>query len=181
MRISLVAAAALSLAMIASGEIGFRGPGLYEIMNKRSGRMMALDRDGTSVIQIVSRSQENQRWIIEPAPGGAFFIRSAVNGRALQITTNARSAPVVCARFDRGANQQWRMEQASDGNPFIVSVAGGRALDIPNGSSQEGLRVQIYDRNGNANQQFVFNFISEPPDRDRERRSHWDRDGQDRR
>ena len=166
--------------MIAAGEIGFRGPGLYEMMNKRSGRMVALGRDGNDVVQIVSRSQENQRWIVDPAPEGAYYIRSAVNGCAVQITANARNAPVVCARFDGGVNQRWFLQPASDGNPFVVSAAGGRALDIPNGSNREGLRVQIYDRNGNANQQFVFNFISEPRDRDRERRSHWDRDDRDR-
>ncbi len=177
MRLSNVTAAGLLVAMLAFGDIGFRGPGLYEIMNKKSSRMMALDRDGRSVIQIVSRSQENQRWILEPAPGGAFFIRSAVNGRALQVTNNADGAPVVCERFDGGPDQQWRMEQASDGNPFIASVANGRVLDIPNGSNREGLRVQVYHRVGDANQQFVFNFIEEPPDRDRARRGHWDKDG----
>jgi hypothetical protein len=175
MRLSNVAAAGALVAMMAFGEIGFRGPGLYEIMNKKSARMMALDQDGTSVIQIVSRSQESQRWIVEPAPGGAFFIRSAVNGRALQITNNAKSAPVACARFDGSPAQQWKLEAGSDGNPFVVSVAGGRVLDIPNGSNKEGLRVQIYDRDGDSNQQFVFNFIQEPPDRDRARRAGWDR------
>ena len=175
MRLSNVTVAGILVAALAFAEIGFRGPGLYEIMNKKSTRMMAVDKDGSTVIQIVSRSQENQRWVVEPAPAGAFFIRSAVNGRALQITNNAKSAPVVCARFDGSPAQQWRMESASDGNPFIVSVAGGRALDIPNGSNKEGLRVQIYDRDGDSNQQFVFNFIQEPPDRDRTRRSGWDR------
>ena len=172
MRLSKLAAG-LVVAVLAFGEIGFRGPGLYEIMNKKTQRMMALDRDGTSVIQIVSHSQEDQRWVVEPAPGGAFFIRSAVNGHALEITNNANSAPVVCARFDGSPAQQWRMEPASDGNPFVASVAGGRVLDIPNGSNKEGLRVQIYGKDGDANQQFVFNFITEPPERDRARRAAW--------
>jgi Ricin-type beta-trefoil lectin domain-like len=175
MKLLKVTAAGLLVAVLALAEIGFRGPGLYEIMNKKSARMMALDPDRSSVIQIASRSKEDQRWIVEPAPGGAFFIRSAVNGYALQITNNAKSAPVICARFDGSPSQQWRMEPASDGNPFIVSVAGGRALDIPNGSNKEGLRIQIYDRDGDSNQQFVFNFIQEPPDRDRARRAGWDR------
>ena len=164
--------------MIASAQIGFRGPGLYEIMNKKSGRMMALDlRSRSSVIQITSNSQEQQRWIVEPAANGAFFIRSSVNGRAIQVTSNNKSTPVICAPFDGGPAQQWRMEPASDGNPFIVSVANGKALDIPNGSNREGLQVQIYDRDGDSNQQFVFNFIPDNQDHDRGRRSHWDRDG----
>jgi hypothetical protein len=176
MRLSIVTITGLMAAAISSAQIGFSGPGLYEIMNKKSSRMMALDlRDRSSVIQIQSRSKEEQRWVVEPGPGGTFFIRSAVNGRALQITSEAKSTPVVCSRFDGSPAQQWRMEPASDGNPFIVSAAGGRALDIPNGSNKEGLRIQIYDRDGDSNQQFVFNRIQEPQDRDRKRRSGWDR------
>ncbi len=181
MKLVAVAITGLVATSIASAEIGFSGPGLYEIMNKKSARMLALDtRDQTSVIQIASRSQEEQRWIVEPAPNGAFYIRSAVNGRALQITTNAKSAPVVCGRFDGSPAQQWRLEPASDGNPFLVSVSGGRALDVPNGSNKEGLKLQIYDRDGDSNQQFVFNRINEAPDRDRARRDKWDRDGRTR-
>jgi hypothetical protein len=147
----------LLAAAIASAQNGFSGPGLYEIMNLKSARMMALDtKDQTSVIQIVSRSQEQQLWIVEQAPGGVFWIRSAVNGRALQITTSARSVPVVVARMDGSQTQQWRIEPGKDGNPLIVSVAGGRVLDIPNGSNREGLRIQIYDRDGDSNQRFIF-------------------------
>ena len=85
------------------------------------------------MIQIQSRSKEEQRWVVEPGPNGAFFIRSAVNGRALQITSDAKSTPVVCARFDGSPAQQWRMEPASDGNPFIVSAAAGARWISPTG------------------------------------------------
>jgi len=139
---------------------------------------MALDlMDRTSVIQIQSRSQEEQRWIVEPGPGGVFLIRSAVNGKALQITNNARSVPVVVARLDGSPSQQWRIEPGKDGNPLIVSVAGGRVLDIPNGSNREGLRIQIYDRDGDSNQRFVFHRVDERQELDRQRRERWDRDG----
>ena len=177
MRLFMAVVIAIMGAAMASAQNGFRGPGLYEIMNLKSSRMMAIDtRDRASVIQIVSRSQEDQRWVVEPGPGGTFFIRSAVNGRAIQITNNAQSTPVVCARFDRSPAQQWRIEPGKDGNPLIVSAAGGRALDVPEGSNREGVRIQIYDRNGDSNQRFVFHPIDERPDRDRERRGRWDRD-----
>jgi Ricin-type beta-trefoil lectin domain len=168
--------AGMLAAALASAQNGFTGPGLYEIMNLRTSRMMALDmKDQTSVIQIASHSQEDQRWIVEPA-GGAFLIRSAVNGRALQITNNARSIPVVVARMDGSPAQQWRFEDpGKDAHPLIVSAAGGRVLDIPNGSNKEGLRIQIYDREGNPNQRFVFHRVDERPDQDRVRRLRWDR------
>ena len=43
MRLSRIAAAGTVLAVIAFGEIGFRGPGLYEMMNKKSSRVAVLD------------------------------------------------------------------------------------------------------------------------------------------
>ena len=176
MRLSFITATGILAATIASAQNGFSGPGLYEIMNRKSTRMMALDlQDRTSVIQIVSRSQEEQRWVVEPAPGGAFLIRSAVNGKALQITNNARSAPVICARFDQNPAQLWRLEPVKDGDVIIASAAGGRVLDIPNGSNKEGLHIQIYDRDGDPNQLFVFHRIDERSHFDRERRLHWDK------
>jgi hypothetical protein len=75
-----------------------------------------------------------------------------------------------------GSGQQWRIDAASaDGRAVIVSLAGGRVIDIPNGSSQDGLRIQIYDRNGDPNQRFVFRRIEEPRDREQERHGRWDR------
>ncbi len=76
-------------ATIASAQNGFSGPGLYEIMNLKSSRMMALDmKDRTSVIQIVSHSQEEQRWIVEP--GFGTFASSATPSTAMRSRLQGR-------------------------------------------------------------------------------------------
>ena len=172
-----IAVAAMLIASVAYAQGGFGGPGRYEIMNERTGRVLALDRgDQTTVVQLAPHGADSEQWLVEPGPGGALFIRSALDGRALTITRNARSAQVVCGRLDRGPAQQWRIDAASaDGKAVIVSVAGGRVIDIPNGSSQEGLKIQIYDRNGDPNQRFRFRRVDEARDRERDRRDRWDR------
>jgi len=172
-----VVIAGIVAAGVASAQGGFSGPGRYEIMNERSGRVLALDRgDQTTVVQMAAHGDDSQQWLLEPGPNGALFIRSALDGRALTITRNARSVPVVCARLDQGPAQQWRIDAASaDGKAVIVSLAGGRVIDIPNGSNQEGLRIQIYDRNGDPNQRFVLRRVEEPRDRERQRRERWER------
>jgi hypothetical protein len=176
MRLSIAIAGILAAA-VASAQGGFSGPGRYEIMNEKSGKVLALDpQDQTTVAQLSPRGDDAQQWLLEPGPNGSFFLRSALDGRALTLTKNARSAPVICQRLDRGSGQQWRIDAASaDGKAVIVSLAGGRVLDIPNGSSQEGLRIQIYDRNGNPNQRFVFRHVDELRDREQERHARWDR------
>jgi len=164
-------------ASLAFSQGGFNGPGVYEITNLKSTRLMALDRnDRTTVVQLAPRRDDSESWVLEPGPEGAFFMRSAMNGRALQITSNSKSTPVICARFDGSPVQQWRLEPGKDGNPLIVSVASGKVLDIPDGSNREGVRIQIYDRDGDSNQRFMFRRVREDRDRERERRDRWDHD-----
>jgi hypothetical protein len=144
----------------AAAQGGFTAPGRYEIENLKSGKLLDLDRnDQTTVIQFGARGTDNQRWDFEPGDGGVWFIRNAMNGKALQIARNANSAQVICNRFDRGPDQQWRIQPGKDGNVLIVS-RGGRTLDIPDGSSRDGLHVQIYDLNGDSNQRFILRRVA---------------------
>jgi ricin-type beta-trefoil lectin protein len=163
-------------APLAFSQGGFNGPGVYEITNLQSKRLLAIDmNDHTSVVQLAPRNDDSESWVIEPGPAGAFFIRSAINGRALQVTSDAKSTPVVCARFDRSPRQQWRLAPGKDGNPLITSVVNGKTLDIPDGTDRQVL-IQIYDSNGDANQRFTFRRVKEDRNRDRARRDRWDHD-----
>jgi hypothetical protein len=137
---------------------GFEGPGRYEIVNLKSGKVMQLDRiDQTSVIQYSSRGTDHQRWDIEPAGEGLFFIRNAMNGKALEAPQNSNSTRLICRRFDRGPNQHWQL-RPGEGNLLIVS-RDGRAIDVPNGASRDGLGWQIYNLNGDSNQQFIVRRV----------------------
>src|SRR5262249_42784840 len=148
--------AGLLAAAILLAQGGFNGPGRYEISNLKSGKVLDLDRnDKTTVIQFSARGTDNQRWDIEPAEGGYWYIRNAMNGKALQPVRNGNSAELVGARFERSADQQWRIEPGKDGNALIVS-RNGRTIDIPDGSSRDGVRAQIYDLNGDSNQRFIL-------------------------
>ena len=146
-------------------------------MNERTGKVLALDRrDQRTIAQVSPHGDDTQQWFVEPGPGGSVFIRSALDGRAITLTRNANSAQVVCQRLDRGSGQQWRIDSASaNGNAVVVSLAGGRVLDIPNGTAQEGALIQIYNRNGDPNQRFLFRRVEEAPDRERLRHERWDR------
>src|SRR5579864_8372 len=123
----VIGIATVFAASLAVAQGGFNGPGRYQIANLKSNRLMALDRnDRTTVVQLAPRGDDSESWVLEPGPAGSFFLRSALNGRALQITSNSKSTPVVCASFDGSPAQQWRLEPGKDGNPLIVSVASGK-------------------------------------------------------
>src|SRR5437660_1513432 len=112
-----IAAGFLLTAALVSAQGGFDGPGRYEIANLKSAKVLDLDRsDKTTVIQFSPRGTDNQRWDLEPAEDGFWYIRNAMNGKALQPVRNGNSGELICARFDRSPDQQWRIQPGKDGN-----------------------------------------------------------------
>lgn len=157
---SLALIALLALPLVASAQGGFSGAGRYEISNLKSGKVLDLDRnDQTTVIQFSSRGTDNQTWQFEPADSGFFYIRNMMNGYALEAAGRNNSAPVRGVPFNGSPNQQWRIENGKDGNALIVNRSG-KGLDIPDGTDRDGVRVQVYDVNGDSNQRFQFRRAS---------------------
>lgn len=153
----IVAVLCLPYEVTAQG--GFDGAGRYEIINVKSGKVIDLDRnDQTSVIQFASRGTNNQVWNVRAAGGGFYTLRNAMNGNALEAAGTNNSMQVKATRSDARSSQQWRLEEGKNGNALIVSRLG-KALDIPDGTSRDGAPVQIYDKNGEANQQFKFRRV----------------------
>ena len=156
------------------GQGGFEGPGVYEIANIKSGKVLDLDRnDQTTVIQFSSRGTDNQAWEIRPAGAGYFFLRNGMNGAALDAGGGGNSEPVRGIPFNGGPSQQWRFDSGKDGNALIVSRYG-KTLDIPDGTSRDGARVQLFDVNGDSNQRFALRRLSGG-----RRGGNWDRRGWD--
>jgi hypothetical protein len=153
-----IACSVLSLPLLGQG--GFAGPGRYEIMNIKSGKVLDLDRnDQTTVIQFSPRGTDNQSWQIRPAGGGFYFLRNGMNGFALDAGRGGKNEPVRGVPFNGGDGQQWRLDPGKDGNALIVSRFG-RTLDIPDGSNRDGVRVQVYDIDGDSNQRFSLRRVN---------------------
>jgi hypothetical protein len=168
--------------VLAMAQGGIEGPGRYGIVNVGNGKWLQLDaNDRNAVVQMSQRPIDLQIWDFQPAEGGLWFVRNAAGGCALQMIRNANSAPVICARFDGGPDQRWRLDPTPDGSVLIRSRFG-RPLDIPNGDGRDGVRIQIYDRNGDANQRFMLRRVREetpgrePGGRDADRGRDQDRD-----
>lgn len=157
--LAAVIALALSIPWAAYAQGGFNGPGRYQITNVKSGKVLDLDRnDQRSVIQFSSRGTDNQIWEIREAGGGFFTLRSVMNGNALEAMGTRNSTPVQATLYHGRNSQQWRFETA-DSNVLLVSRLG-KTLDIPDGTGRDGAPVQIYDRNGDSNQQFTFRQVA---------------------
>ena len=157
MRKKLLLGCLLPLALVPAAltQGGFSGPGWYQITNVKSGKALSLDRDMSSVVQFPPSVMEFQAWQFQPADPGFFFIRNGVNGNALEPTAGANSSMVLASPFHGTPSQQWRLDRGKDGNALIVNRSG-KALDLPKGTVHDGVRMQIYDVNGDPNQRFMF-------------------------
>ena len=148
----------MSLAAFAQG--GFRGPGRYEIYSPLSRKVLDMDRnDRSTIIQYESRRTDNQVWDVSDAGGGYYYIRNGMNGYALAVRDNRNSTPLVAEPFNNAPNQQWRIENGNDSSAILVN-RNGKAIDIPYGSTNDGVKVNSYGRNGEVNQRWLFQEAS---------------------
>jgi len=138
---------------------GFDGPGWYQITNVKSGKALALDRDMSSVVQFPPSNMEFQAWRFLPAQPGYFFIRNGINGNALEPTAGGNSSIVLAAPFRGTQSQMWRLDRGKDGNALIINFFN-KALDLPDGTSRDGVRMQIYDANGDSNQRYFLRRLN---------------------
>jgi hypothetical protein len=154
---------------------GFRGPGRYEIYSPLSKKVIDMDsNDQRTIIQFESRRTDNQLWDITDAGGGFFYIRNARNGNALAVQNDRNSTPLIAEPYNGSANQQWRIE-SGDNSAAILVNRNGKAIDVPYGSTNNGSRVNSYNRNNEVNQQWQFNEVgSGPADGGLRRRDRYD-------
>src|SRR6266404_47307 len=157
---------ALSLPGQNNAQVGFNGPGRYQITNARTGGVLEMDRDDQTSIRLVPvavASQGNQGWEIEPAATqGYFIIRNPMGSTALE-TVGPRGRPTVRAMpYHGGLSQQWRFDADPAGATLIVSRSG-RILNTPiaaswndqnrygtpsAAASQSFILRRVWDRNG---------------------------------
>ena len=148
------------LPLAAFGQAGYNGPGRYEIMSNVSRKVLDLDRnDQRTIIQYDSRGTDNQTWDIQDAGGGFVILRNGMNGNALTQTRSNNSEPVSGQPANNSDAQRWRIESGNNGSVVIVN-ASGKALDIPNGSTNNGVKINTYDRNNEVNQQWSLRLVS---------------------
>ena len=148
------------LPLAAFGQAGYNGPGRYEIMSNVSRKVLDLDRnDPRTIIQFDSRGTDNQTWDIQDAGGGFVILRNGMNGYALTQTRSNNSEPVAGQPANNSDAQRWRLESGNNGSVILVN-ASGKALDIPNGSTNNGVKINTYDRNNEVNQQWSLRQAS---------------------
>src|SRR5215831_4198402 len=140
---------------------GFQGPGRYQIRNVETQK--PFDLAGDRLIQNATTGSPSESWDIEPAGLDVFYIRNAVTGCALEFAQDRNGSPILCtSNSNPNPNQRWRLEGANNGTALIISRFR-KPIDVPDGTRREGALLQIYDRNGDGNQRFLFARVGIAP------------------
>jgi Ricin-type beta-trefoil lectin domain-like len=123
-----------------------RRAGRFTIQNAASDKFMDIDRnDGSTVRQFDASNQRSQMWDIEEAGNGYVRIRSAENGKFLDIMGGIPrdEAHLMVNPPNGGDSQLWIIEDAGEGLVRITSRFG-KCIDDPDASRDSGIRWQLW-------------------------------------
>jgi hypothetical protein len=150
-----VAAMSFGSAAALAQQVGYAGPGRYEIENVATGKVLDLNRqDAHSVVQWSRRHSLTQLWDIEDAGNGYVVVRSAENHLVLDIDGGrARDgARVLVTTANGGDSQLWKI--GGGGSEVRFTSRLNIALDLPHGAPGDGTEYQVWSSADQNNQRF---------------------------
>ncbi len=139
-------------------KLRYSGPGRYALQFVHSGKNLDLEMTTFErVHQWTTHLQRNQQWDIEDAGGGWVYVRSAENGKALEVMDRRPidGTAVKAMPWRNTDEQKWRINDLGKGEFNIVSKQG-RAIDLHGFSKDDGVAIQVWQDSRAENQRFRF-------------------------
>lgn len=135
--------------------------GRYEIQLVATKRLLMAGNNG-QVIQSNAGNTRGQQWDIEDAGNGYYYIRSADTGAVMTYEGRGDKGDSIVLTNQRRSRdeQRWEIRSGPD-NGYYFLARTGKALDSPSSARHDGGRMQLYDRNGEANQRFWLRRVGE--------------------
>ncbi|WP_232837246.1 RICIN domain-containing protein, partial [Lentzea terrae] len=133
-------------------------PGKYRIVNRNSGKPLAIAGNSTADGAKTVQQTGNATWTISAGQNGAFTLRYDATGKVLDVNGSSTTAGLQLQQWtaNSGTNQQWFLRPAAGGFFTIVNVGNGLAADVYGASTSDGAQVVQWTANGGANQQWQF-------------------------
>jgi hypothetical protein len=137
------------------------GPGLFRISVIGSNQSLDVkdrkDKNGQGVqIWEFTGGGSNQKWRIEQASDGYYYIRpsASFSNRCLDVSGNSsgNGAQLQIYSCHWGANQQFRFIDMGNGRYSIQARHSGKVFDVKSAKIKNGSTVQQYDAHGGNNQ-----------------------------
>jgi hypothetical protein len=142
---------------------GFTGPGTYFIQARHSNKVLDINvafftgqLDGRPLAQFDNYNGDNQKFIVEPLPGGFVSIKAKHSGKCLDVADSSRGPAGLqqwsCTGWE---NQQFMIEAVGDFYK-IRARHSGLYFDVSGGDLNNAARLIQYQFTGGSNQLFQF-------------------------
>ncbi|WP_338682479.1 RICIN domain-containing protein [Streptomyces acidiscabies] len=130
-------------------------PGTYRIVNRNSGKPLAIAGNSTADGAKAVQQTGGGTWTLS-ASGSAFTLRYNPTGKVLDVNGFSSTAGLQLQQWTvtGGTNQQWYLRPTGDGYFTIVSHDSGLAADVNGQSKNDGAAVVQWTANNGANQQW---------------------------
>lgn len=131
-------------------------PGTYHIVNRNSGKPLAISGNSTADGAKAVQQTGGLSWTISTASGGAYVLTYTGSGKVLDVNASSSTVGLQLQQWtaNGGTNQQWYLKPTGDGYYTIVSVSSGLVADVYGRSTSDGAQVVQWTANGGTNQEW---------------------------
>jgi hypothetical protein len=113
----------------------------YSLVNKGSGKTLAVSATGTTIVQQTASTAVNQKWRFTTVSTGIVKIVGQNNGR---VVSNSGVDAANCTQATYSATTgNWKLECQSNGYYRITHNASGRALTVENASTLNNAPIEV--------------------------------------
>ena len=131
-------------------------PGTYHIVNRNSGKPLAIAGNSTADGAKAVQQSGGAAWTIATTAGGAYTLTYTASGKVLDVNASSSTAGLQLQQWtaNGGTNQQWYLKPTGTGYYTIASHDSGLVADVYGASTSDGAQVVQWTANGGANQQW---------------------------
>lgn len=131
-------------------------PGKYRIVNRNSGKPLAIAGNSTADGAKAVQQSGNATWTVSAGQNGSFTLRYDATGKVLDVNGSSSTTGLQLQQWtaNGGTNQQWFLRSSAGGFFTIANVGNGLVADVYGQSTSEGAQVVQWTANGGVNQQW---------------------------
>lgn len=132
-------------------------PGTYRIVNRNSGKPLAIAGNSTADGAKAVQQSGTPTWTISTTQD-AYTLRYTASGKALDVNGGSSTQGLQLQQWtaNGGTNQMWYLRPTGDGYYTIVARNSGLAADVYGAATSDGAQVVQWTTNGGTNQQWQF-------------------------
>ncbi|WP_299189099.1 RICIN domain-containing protein [uncultured Aquimarina sp.] len=134
---------------------------IYKIKTTHDKCINAIENNGYNITQQTCSDNTTEKWILENAETGHYYIRNIDSGKYMSTTSNNNGDHIEEATFSGNDSQQWEIKEIENCKFNIIAKTSNKCLDLKSGNNADGTRFQLWDcvSTNSENREYSFEFI----------------------